>query len=82
MIGKGKTFALNTPVHAGPDGGGVNKGVVGHEKQFFGYLNGQAAHSFRPLFEFGQIDAQDAVDDKIRGDGNMGAFVGHDESLQ
>ncbi len=81
VVGQGKDLALETRRHTRLDRIRVHKRIVGHQKKFFGDLNGKTPHRLRPLREILKVDAQNAVDDKIGGNGNMRAFMRHGSVL-
>ena len=81
MVGKCRLFALETRANARFHRFRVDERVVHDEKQFFRDFDGEMAHGFRPILELVEVDAQDPVDDEIRGNGDVRAFMGHGRAL-
>ena len=77
IVRQRQRLALEAFADAGPHRIGVDEGIVGYQKEFFGNGDGQMAHGFRPLFKVADIDAQNTVDDIIGRYGDMRSLVGH-----
>ena len=77
VVGQRNGIALIVLVHAAANGIRINKRIVGSQKQLFCYGNGKLAHRLRPGLKVINIDAQDTVDDIIRRNRDMRAFLRH-----
>ena len=78
IVRQGDRFLVIAFAHAGAHGFRIDKGVVGHQKKFFGYGDGQVAHRFGPFCKVINIDAQNPVHHIVGRNGDMRTLVGHD----